>query len=47
MKKLLLAFDEKLIEAIDESAWRNRTTRVQELRNVLSKIYLKEKDVKK
>lgn len=40
MKNLSLQLDAKLVEAIDESAWKNRTTRVQELRNVLSNIYL-------
>ena len=47
LKRVLLDLDPKLVEAIDDSAWMNRTTRVQELRNVLSKIYLKEKEGKK
>jgi hypothetical protein len=47
MKRVILDLDPKLVEAIDDSAWRNRTSRVQELRNVLSKIYLKQKEVKK
>ena len=47
MKRVILDLDPKLVEAIDDSAWKNRASRVQELRNVLSKIYLKQKEVKK
>ena len=45
LKRVLLDLDPKLVEAIDESAWKNRTTRVGELRNVLLKVYLDGSDV--